>query len=134
MRKLGYTKYFDHITQHEKMLHDEKDFLWGIRQYYQWDQRDALAHLLSLWLKHHVEEHDRLLADFIKWQAQDVPTLQQLPILPDCGLVAASSPGSDARDASQIRSKRHRRHGRLRRLCRSLLAPSSLPLDDIEVR
>jgi hemerythrin-like metal-binding protein len=134
MRKLGYTKYFDHKAQHEKMLHDAEDFLWGIRQYYQSDQRDALAHLLSLWLKHHVEEHDRLLADFIKWQAQDVPTLQQLPILPDCGLAAASSPGSDARDSTQIGLSKRKRHGRVRRLCRYLLAPSSLPLADIEVR
>lgn len=99
MRKLGYTRYFDYKTEHEKTLRDAEDFLWGIRQYYQSDQRDALARLLSLWLKHHVEEHDRLLAHFIRWQTQDVPTLQQLPILPDCGLAAASSTELDARQA-----------------------------------
>lgn len=93
MRKFEYSKYFEHRSQHERMLHDSEDFLRGVEEYYEPDECYALARLLSLWLKHHVDNHDRLLAHFIRWQTQNVSTLRQLPIMPPSA--ARSRPRTD---------------------------------------
>ena len=131
MRRLNYARYFEHRMQHEGILRDAEDFLWGIRKYYNPDECYALARLLSLWLKHHVDEHDRLLADFIRGQTEDDSTLRHLPIFPQCGIALASTPsGSDMQQArSKIRSRMIRsvRSSSFGRLWRSLGASPLFP-------